>query len=182
MSTIKIKDRTGKDLLEYMNRGMIDTKLATIWAIENFVLIDGKPVDALDIQKLNDRAYLLITSKLFPMNVDAIVTEDNEGVHYKEFTIKTKQIHRDFITQIQTEYQKKSNSNKIELIKTVLVKFYDTSIKDIESLPYVLVAYMINKANFFLAELTSDRSEFSIDDVWDTPPASTTSDELVRVV
>lgn len=176
MAKITFKPRTGKDLLEFLKRSLVDSKLAIYWAVEEYVLIDDKELSVLDVAKLSDTAYLMITSKLFPMQ-DARVTEDNQGVHYKGITIKCKKISRDFITEFQTKNTNYIN-NQTGLLRSCITTFFEISDNQIDELPYQVVAFMINKINFFLDELTTVTDEFSIDDIWNSPPASVTSGQL----
>lgn len=181
MSKIKLIERKGKHLFEYMTRGLTDLKLANLWAMENFVLVDDKHLDTVEIARMNDRAYLMISAKIFPM-IDESVTEDNIGVHFKGVTVKNRRIHRDFITQLQTEASKNINKSKVEVIKSSLLIFFDTTVKELDEMPFQLVAFLINKSNFFLTEFTTPRDEFDINDVWDTDPRVTTDDKLVGMV
>lgn len=173
MAKITFKARTGKDLFEYLKRSITDQKLATYWAIEEYVFIDGDSLTVNDIVRLSDTAYLMITSKLFPMQ-DARVTEDNQGIHFDDILIKSKKISRDFVTEFQTQNVSFSN-NHVGLLRSCLGTFFEITDNQIDELPYQVVAFMINKVNFFLDQLTTVTDEFSIDDVWNQPPVSVTS-------
>ena len=179
MAKITFKPRNGSDLFLFMERSIIDTKLAMLWAIEEFVTIDDKPLDVVAISNLSDRAYLMISSKIFPMN-DPRIIEDNEGVKFENYLVKTKKLHRDFITQLQTKVSK--NNDQIKLLKECLIIFYDCSMNDIEKMPFQLVAFLVEKINFFLSELTVITDEFELTDIWIDDTGNTTARELDTVV
>ena len=164
MARVKIKHRTGKDLFEFMQRSLIDTKLANDWALEEYVTINDHPLNAEKIASMNSTLYIQLVSKVFSLSAPALV-ENNIGIQYGDILIKTKPLHRDFVTELQTFTQRNKNNN-VALLKYCLVKFFDISIVEIEQLPYQLVGGMITKVNFFLESLSTTESEFDIDDSW----------------
>lgn len=180
MAKITFKKRTGKDLFEFMERAILDSKLATNWAIEEFTLIDGLPIDLVQITKLNDQAYLMISSKVFPMK-DPRISEDNQGIHFEEITIRSKPIHRDFITQLQTQTAKYAN-NHTGLLKHYITVFFDINIQEAEKMPFQLVAFLISKISFFLESLTDGRDEFELDEIWADDTGNTTDGKLASMV
>lgn len=180
MSKVTFLPRSGKDLFNFMERCLIDTKTATYWAIEEFTLIDGKPLSVIDVANLSDVAYLMISSKIFPMN-DTRVTEDNQGVHFDNICIKSKRIHRDFITELQTNIQK-YGKNQTGLLKNCLITFYEISIEELEKMPFQVAAYLINKVNFFLSELATPKDELNINDIWVNESGKLASGKLDNLV
>lgn len=176
MSKISFKSRTGKDLFDYMTRGLIDSKLATQWAIQEFVLIDGSPLDIKMIAGLSDEAFILISSRVFPLK-DERVFEDNQGIHFGNILIKNKRIHRDFITEMQTDIIRFKN-DQIGLLRQCLVTFFETTIEEIEEMPFNLVVRLINKVNTFLDELSNTGDEFEITNIWSNSTGVASGGEL----
>jgi hypothetical protein len=164
---VLIKNRTGKDFFEYMNRCTIDIKLANDWALEEFVTIDGKPMNIDQISKLKTIPYLKLTSAVFSTDVPPALMELETGdVVWNDIEIKSKSISRDFITELQT-YRNKSKNN-IDVLKFCLNKFYDIS--NIETYSYELTAFLIGKINHFLTPVTTTENQFDIDDTWFNNP------------
>jgi len=171
MSKITFAERKGKDLFDFLKAVQVDIKTAKTWALENFVLVDGKPLTIEQIAKLRNDVYIILTEKVFSTEVGTLVEENNTGIVYKEYTIKRKTIHRDFITEIQALQKDKRSKDNIDLIRLFLVKFFEVSEQDIEILPYELVAYMFRECNSFLESVTQPTNELNIDNIFtdDTP-------------
>lgn len=161
---VKFLARNGKDLFEYMRRAQLDTNLANNWALENFVVIDGKKLDVTDIVKLTDVAYLTITSKVFSFD-DPKIEANNEGIKYENILVKPKKVKRDFITELQTTLTNTKNDN-VAMMKKSVTSMYDVTVDELEKMPFQLVGFLINRVNFFLQSLTTPTDEFTIDDVW----------------
>ena len=180
MTKISYKKRTGKDLFDYMASSIVEPKTAMDSIFQKFVLIDNKSVTLRDLVNINDEAYLIISNSIFGMNIqDDIVYEDNEGVHWKNIIIKKKQIKRDFITQMQTS---KGNSTHIEILKKVITSLFDVDIKFINKESYELAAYLVGKSNNFLNEITTNREQFELANIWREDTKKTTGGELGSVV
>lgn len=159
MARITYKPRNGKDFIEFTKRQMIDSRLATDWAIETFALIDDAPIDITDICKLTDKAYLMISSKIFCQN-DVGIVDENGLISYEDWEIEELEIDKNIITYLQTSDRKDS----INLLIKIMLKVYKTDLTTIEKLPYNLVSYMMQKLTNFLSELTRPTDNFIIED------------------
>jgi hypothetical protein len=181
MAIVKILPRLGKDFTNYLKRSGIDQRNADLWAIENYVLINGKKLSVEDILKISDKSYLMIAAKIFPMQGLIVETDEDDNIITDAgVTIRAKEIHRDFITKLQTETSK--SKDNVSLMLSMVGYFYDVSITEIEELDYKYLAFMMEKMNFFLAELTTPRDEFDIDDLPYTDTEEITPASLDRVV
>lgn len=159
MARITYKPRNGKDLIEFNKRQLIDSRLANDWAIETFTLIDNEPIDISDICKLTDKAYLMISSKIFCQN-DVGIVDENGIITYENWEIQEYEIDKNLITYLQTSDRKDS----INLLIKIMLKVYNIDLTTIEKLPYNLVSYMMQKITNFLSELTRPTNEFIIED------------------
>lgn len=166
MANVTIKPRTGKNLFDYMVRALISTKEANNWALEEFVLIDGEQLDIQKIARLSDKAYLMLTNKVFAMDAPASgIQENNIEITYKKVRIKKKKLSRDFVTEMQT-FQQTKKRDTVTLLKYCITKFYDVSLEELEGLPYIVTSHLINNINFFLNSLSDTRDDFELDDIW----------------
>ena len=159
MPTITYKPRYGKDFIEFNRRQMIDSRLAIDWALESFVLIDEEPLEFEDITKLTDKAYLMISSKIFCQN-DIGIVDENGIISYEDWEIQEYEIDKNLITYLQTSDRKDS----VNLLLKVMLKIYNIDLPSLEKLPYNLVSYMMQKITNFLSELTQPRDSFVIED------------------
>lgn len=166
MAHISFVPRTGADLFAYLEAVGIDIKSAKNWALETFVLIDGKPMTIEQIAALKDDVYIILTEKIFTSEVSNVVSENNTGISFGKHHIKRKPIHRDFITEIQAIQKDKKALNKVQVIRLFLVKFFDVSDQELDTLPYELVAYMFRHCNTFLQSITESSSELYLDDIF----------------
>ena len=159
MATITFKPRCGKDFIEFSKRQMIDSRLATDWAIETFAFIDDEPIDIVDICKLTDKAYLMISSKIFCQN-DVGIVDENGLISYEDWKIEELEIDKNIITYLQTA----DRTDSVNLLINVMLKVYKIDLATIEDLPYNLVSYMMQKITNFLSELTRPTDNFIIED------------------
>lgn len=166
MSKITIAPRTGKDLFDFLRTVEVDVKTAKTWALETFVKIDDQPITIEQIAKLRNDIYIILSEKVFTLNLQDIVEEDNIGVHYAGITIKKNKIHRDFITEIQAIQSKSSAKNNIGIIKNFITKFFNVGYDEIDNLPYELVGYMFRHCNDFLSQITKPTNELHLDDIF----------------
>ena len=176
MATVRFLERTGKDLFEFMRRAEINSNVAMQWALETFVTIDGKRLDVTDIAKLSNRSYIQITSKIFSFD-DPEIIANNEGIKYKNHLIRSKEVSRNFITELQTSSANSKNDGVV-MMKKCITSMYDVTIEEIEKMPYQLVAFLVQKITFYLTSLTTASDQFEIDDFGDLPPASVADGEL----
>jgi hypothetical protein len=170
MPKINIKPRTGKDFFEFTQRTIINTKLAQEWAIEQFVLIDDRPITIEEISRLKTDIYIKLTSSIFTNNITP-ASEDNTGIEIEGNYIKIKRLSRDFVAELQAVI-KIANGNTLKIMKYCLTEFYDISVSELENMPYQVAAYLFNKINFFLGELSEFNDEFYIDELFDPDPGS----------
>lgn len=159
MATITYKPRYGKDFIEFNKRQLLDSRLATDWAIEAFALIDNEPINISDICKLTDKAYLMISSKIFCQN-DVGIVDENGLITYDEWTIKESEVDKNLITYIQTT----DKSDYVNLLIKIICKIYNIDLITIEKMPYNLVSYMMQKITNFLSELAKPRDSFDIEE------------------
>jgi hypothetical protein len=163
---VTIKPRTGKDFFEYTERSLANPKLTEIWAIEEFVLVDGNPLTIEEIAKLKAGIYLKLASSIFSTNINP-ASETPDEIEVEGYKIKCKKISRNFLTELQA-YTKNSGNNVIKIMKFCIDKFYDIEFTELEKMPYQVAVYMFNKINFFLSELSTDTDEFYIDELFDS--------------
>lgn len=170
MAKVTIKPRTGKDFFDYTQRVVINAKLAQDWAIEEFVLIDGEPITIEQISRLSAQVYLKLSGSIFSNNITP-ASENNKEIEIEGNIIKCKKLSRDFVTELQG-VTKNANGNTLKIMKFCLEEFYYVGFSELEKMPYQVVAYLMNKINFFLSQLTESRDEFHLDDLYDTDPAT----------
>lgn len=180
MATVRFLTRTGKDLFEFMRRAEINSNVAMQWALETFVTIDGRRLEITDIARLPNKAYIQITSKVFAFD-DPEITANNEGVSYKDLLIRNKEVSRNFVTEIQTTLTT-SKGDSTAMMKKCITTMYDVTIEEIEKMPYQLVAFLVQKINYYLSQLTTASDEFEIDDIGNLPPASIEDGKLDSVL
>lgn len=159
MTTITYKPRTGKDLIEYNQRLIIDSNLAVVWAMESFVMIGGEPISVEDIARLSDKSFLLISTKIFVSN-NIGIEETDEYVIYQDYRIGIKPITKNIISNIQTT----DKSDYTKLLINLMMKMYDVSRNDLDIMPYNLVNFLMEKIIFFLSELAKPSDSFDIEE------------------
>jgi hypothetical protein len=159
MAVIVYKPRYGRDLIEYSRRQLLDPTLATNWAIETFVMVNDEPLDIVAISKLTNKAYLMISSKIFCQN-DAGISDNNNVITYGDWVIHESEIDKNLITYLQTS----NKTDSIDLMIKLILKIYNIDLPYLETLPYNLVSYMMQKLNNFLSQLTEPRDSFDIED------------------
>lgn len=179
MANISYKKRTGKDLFEFMKMSIMDSKSATNAAMQKYVLVDGEPLTLEQLSLLTGEAYIIISTKIFPMNFDNddIIFEDNEGIHWKEIIITRKDIKRNFIDKVQTD-----NKNHIKIMKQCISNFYDIDISYLEEESFELAAFLVSKVNFFLSKITSSDDNYELSNLWIRPPGKITDGKLDSMV
>lgn len=175
MPRITFKPRLGKDFFEFTERALVNQDLATEWALTNFVLIDGKPLEVEDIYKISDRYFVQLSNTVFSVQTpENVIIESDGSIIYQEsnrlLTVKAKQIKRNTLTRMQTNISKK-NIKKTDVLKESLTSFFEVNSEEIMRLPYQLVAVMSNQANDFLRQLSEPKDEFEFtDDFWSETP------------
>jgi uncharacterized ubiquitin-like protein YukD len=163
MSKVKILDRTGKDLIEYMKRGETDQDLADYWAIEKFVLIDGENIDVERFNQLNVKSQIKIKSSLFrPDNKNVVFDEDDNLIDDDGNTYHVKDLEKDFLFKLQTTV--KNGKSPTQIMIKMIPHFYEVEIEEILNRDYRLIFSLMEKMTFFLDTLTTNGDEFSIDE------------------
>jgi hypothetical protein len=180
MAKITFKERYGADLFNYLEAVALDASTAKNWALESFVLVDGNLLTIEQIAKLKNDVYIKLSEKVFSLDVASLVTENNTGIEYKNFKIKRRLIHRDFITEIQALRQNLKNKSNVNLIKIFINKFFE--IDNIDILPYELVAFMFGEVNTFLQQLTEPANELYIDELFVDDSGSTVGTGVADMV
>lgn len=180
MAKISFKERTGKDLFDFLQAVSVDPKTAKIWALENFVLINDKPITIENISKLKNDVYIVLTEKVFSV-VNNMISENNTGIEYKNFHIKRKLISRDIITELQAMSQNNKNDHTT-LAKNFIVKFFDTTLSEMEVMPYEIVGYMFQQCNEFFDKITKFENEFYLDELYTTDTEESINGGVVDVV
>lgn len=181
MAKISFKERTGKDLFDFLQAVSVDPKTAKIWALENFVLINDKPITIENISKLKNDVYIVLTEKVFSIANNSMISENNTGIEYKNFHIKRKLISRDIITELQAMSQN-NKSNPTNLAKSFIVKFFDTTLAEMEVMPYEIVGYMFQQCNEFFDKITKFENEFYLDDLYTSDTDEVVNDGMVDMV
>lgn len=172
MPKITIKPRNGKDFFNFNQRVLVNTKLAQDWAIEEFVLVDEKPITTEQITKLSTESYIKLNSSIFSLNVTP-ASETMSNIEVMGYTIDKKRLSRDFISELQA-VTKSANGNSLKIMKFCLTEFYDVEISELEAMPYQVVGVLLSKVNFFLSSVTEPTDEFYIDDLLNTDTESVT--------
>lgn len=166
MAKITIKPRTGKDFFNFNQRVLINAKLAQDWAIEEFVLVNEKPITAEQISRIPTEIYLKLNSSIFSLN-NTPASEEIDHIEIMGYRIQKKRISRDFISELQA-VTKSANGNSLKIMKFCLTEFFDITIDELEKMPYQVVGYLLSKINFFLNTITESSDEFYIDDIFIT--------------
>lgn len=180
--TITFVERKGKDLFEFLNAVSLDPNSAKVWALTSFMLIDGEPITVEQVAKLQNKNYILLTEKIFSLEVASLIEENNEEIKFQNIVIKRRSISRDLITEIQAA-NKIKQQNQIHIIKTFISKFFIISTAEIDLLPYELVAFMFKEVNNFLGEITTPTNNITITDLFsDDSGLSISSGNLVDMV
>jgi hypothetical protein len=163
-----------------LETAVIDVSSAKNWALESFILVDGVPITMEQIAKLKNDVYIKLSEKVFSLDVASLITENNTGIEYKNFKVKRRPIHRDFITEIQALRQNLKNKSNVNLIKIFINKFFE--IDNIDVLPYELVAFMFGEVNTFLQQLTEPANELYIDELYVSDSGGDVSSGMANLV
>jgi hypothetical protein len=164
---IKILQRTGRDLFEYLEMSAISSDRANEAAITDFVLIDGEPATLQNIVEMRGENLAILKGRVFSLQVKGIKESDDSITQLSSgITINKKSIKHNILEEVQLKTQKvkEKGGDMVAVLKSVIPMFYDIQISELEGLDYSIAAFMFNKINSFLASSTISSDEFDFDD------------------
>lgn len=176
MPKVTFKERTGSHLFEFMSRSIVDIQLAQNWALVNFVLIDGQPIENKDLGKIKPIDIFRLSNSVFGSDYkyikniqDIEVIFDPENLtKYPTLKVPYREITRDFITEIQTfntqrQGKKINPKDNIDLMKKCILKMFDTDLETLENYHYSLPMFLVERVSYFLSEYSRPSDEFEIE-------------------
>lgn len=175
MANFRIKERTGRDLYDFLTFSEIDKDRAFEQALVDFVQYKNKPSEDWQdltvnhIVKLSNKALVTLKSKVFPITtIDNVEIRENnvclidDNKIIKSYEIK--EIPSNIIEKIAT--YKNNNTNTTDLLYKIIPDFYDISHEEIMNADYKVIAFMFQQIDAFFQGISKPGDNFDLEDAW----------------